>query len=94
MVVDLTSGDHDAVEQGLIRMGRVQNQFKNCFAVVLIHPNNISTLNCVQVKLEFGLLRLFHSTSIKSVPEIIYNYFCIMKDSCKLEQQTQYFEEV
>lgn len=74
-------------------MERVQNLFHNCFAVVLINPQDITSWNRVQLKLGYGLLRLFHTTTHLEVPQIIYNYFCVMKDSCKLEQQSLYFEE-
>jgi hypothetical protein len=92
--VDLISGDEGLLQLELRRMERVQSIFANCFAVILLRPDDMPTWNRVQLSLEYGELRLFHATSRKDVPDTIYNYFCVMKDSCKLEQQSHYFEEV
>jgi len=75
-------------------MEKMQTQFRNCFAVIIIDLNDNTTWDRIQLKLKGGLLRLFAASTFETTSSIILDYYKLMKNSSKLQQQSSFFEKV
>ena len=93
-VVDLRQDPSSTFDSQLAVMEKMQTQFRNCFAVIIIDLNDNTTWDRIQLKLKGGLLRLFAASTFETTSSIILDYYKLMKNSSKLQQQSSFFEKV
>ena len=93
-MVNLVHNVDTGFDKTLKRMEKIQGVFKNCFAIVVIAPDDCTTWDRLQLDLGCGLLRMFNTSNFSEVPQIIYNYYSVMNNSTKLTQQVEFYKEV
>lgn len=92
-MVDLRHDPNLTFDAQLESMEQMQIQFKNCFAVVITDAFDETTWDRIQLQLKGGLLRLFASTKIETASSIIFDYYKLMRNNAKLQQQSSFFEK-